>query len=231
MAAASTESLVSDTGSSSTDKITSNDALTGSGDPNAVVTLKEGAVTLGTATANASGVWSFTPVGLSDGAHTIVASETDVAGNTGSASLTFTLMTTAPAVTEVLAVDTGISSSDKITSNDTLTGSGAANAVVTFKEGTTTLGTTTANASGAWSFTPVGLSDGTHTIVASETDVAGNIGTASLTFTLDTTAPAVTESLSTDTGTSSSDKITSIGTLTGSGDANAIVTYKEGTTT
>ena len=32
-----TESLFSDTGSSSTDKITSNDALTGSGDPNAVV--------------------------------------------------------------------------------------------------------------------------------------------------------------------------------------------------
>ena len=226
-APAVTESLASDTGASSSDKITSNATLTGAGDANAVVTFKDGAATLGTATANASGVWSFTPTGLADGAHTIVASETDAAGNTGTASLTFTLDTTAPAVTESLASDTGVSSSDKITSNATLTGSGDANAVVTFKEGATTLGTATANASGVWSFTPVGLTNGAHTIVASETDAAGNTGTASLTFTLDTTAPAVTESLSTDTGVSSSDKITSNATLTGSGDANAVVTFKE----
>ena len=178
--------------SSSSDKITSNAALTGSGDANAVVTLKEGSTTLGTATANSSGVWSFTPTGLANGAHTIVASETDAAGNTGSASLTFTLDTMAPVVTQSLATDTGSSASDKITSNNALTGSGDANAVVTLKEGSTTLGTATANSSGVWSFTPTGLANGAHTIVASETDAAGNTGSASLTFTLDTTAPVVT---------------------------------------
>ena len=186
MAPAVTVALASDTGSSSSDKITSNPALSGTGDANAVVTLTQGATVLGTTTANASGAWSFTPSGLAQGAQTIVASETDAAGNTGTASLTFTLDTVAPAVTVALASDTGSSSSDKITSNPALSGTGDANAVVTLTEGATVLGTTTANASGAWSFTPSGLAQGTQTIVASETDAAGNTGTASLTFTLDT---------------------------------------------
>ena len=58
----------------------------------------DGVPSSATATANAQGVWTFTPSGLSDGAHTIVASQTDSFGNTGSASLTFTLDTTAPTV-------------------------------------------------------------------------------------------------------------------------------------
>ena len=295
-------SLSNDTGQSSTDKITSNDALTGSADPNAVVKITEGSNTLGTVTANASGVWSFTPRGLADGSHTIVASETNSAGLTGTGSLTFTLDTTrptvsslsassdngstnvtaghlitvalkasevvnvtgtpslqlndgevatylagsgtnnltfgytvkagdstsdlqvtalnlsgaaitdaagnpisgtaqgdlhlqingstsAPVVTVSLANDTGQSSTDKITSNDALTGSADPNAVVKITAGSNTLGTVTANASGVWSFTPRGLADGSHTIVAGETNSAGLIGTGSLTFTLDTTAP------------------------------------------
>ena len=345
-----TESLASDTGSSASDKITANDTLTGSGDANAVVTLKEGSTTLGTTTANASGVWSFTPTGLANGAHTIVASETDTAGNTGTSSLTFTLDTTAPtvasvvasgtgitsgsgklaagsvvtltmnlseavtvaggtptltlndggtasytggsgsnaltfsytvaagqntsdltvtalnlnaatvkdvagntanltgavtnpagilqidttgpAVTESLASDTGFSASDKITANDTLTGSGDANAVVTLKEGSTTLGTTTANASGVWSFTPTGLANGVHTIVASETDTAGNTGTSSLTFTLDTTAPTVASVVASGTGiTSGSGKLAAGSVVTLTMNLSEAVTVAGGTPT
>jgi ELWxxDGT repeat protein len=222
--------LSDDTGISSSDKITDDPALRGSGKANTVVTLTEGTTVLGTATSDASGAWSFTPTGLADGIHTIVASETDAAGNTGSAALIFTLDTTPPIITERLAHDTGSSPSDGITSNPALSGSGEANAVVTLMEGSTVLGTTTAAANGHWNFSPVGLADGVHTIVASEPDVAGNIGSTSLTFTLDTTPPAVALSLSDDTGISSSDQITSDPTLTGSGEANAVVTLKQGTT-
>ena len=97
-----TERLVSDTGVSNSDKITSNDTLTGTGDPNAVVhfTVDQVAI-IATATADGNGNWTFAPSGLSDGPHTVVASETDGAGNTGSAALTFTLDTTAPTVTGV----------------------------------------------------------------------------------------------------------------------------------
>src|SRR4029077_6901308 len=77
--------------------------------PNAVVKLMLGTRTLGTATSNASGAWSFIPTGLADGQYTIVASETNAAGNTGSASLTFTLDATAPIVTSDTVTGAGIS--------------------------------------------------------------------------------------------------------------------------
>jgi autotransporter passenger strand-loop-strand repeat protein len=95
----------------------------------------------------------------------------------------------APNVTEALMSDTGVSANDKITANPAVTGGGDANAVVTISEGSNILRTTTANGAGVWSFTP-SLADGVHTLVASETNANGT-GTASLTFTLDTSAPAV----------------------------------------
>ena len=228
LAPAVTEALGTDTGRSSTDRITSAGTLTGGGDPSGVVTLKEGTRVIGTATADGSGTWSFVPTSLAQGTHTIVASETDLAGNVGSASLAFTYDTVAATVTERLSSDTGTSSSDKITANAALTGSGDANATVTLREGTVTLGSALANGAGTWSFTPTSLAQGTHTIVASETDTAGNVGaSAPLTFTYDTLAPAVTELLGTDTGTPG-DNVTSVGTLTGSGDPGAVVRLTEG---
>ena len=192
--------LVSDTGVSASDRVTSNPAIKGVGRANTLVTIKEGGITLGTAMADATGAWSFTPVGLADGAHTLSASQTDPAGNTGTATLSFTLDKTAPAVSIALAADTGGSSSDKITSNPAVKGVGQANTLVTIKEGALTLGTTMADAAGAWSFTPLGLADGAHTLSASQTDLAGNTGTATLSFTLDRTAPAVSIALVSDTG-------------------------------
>jgi hypothetical protein len=181
-----TESLVSDTGSSASDGITSSAALTGTADAGATIHFTvDGTAVATTATANASGIWTFTPTGLSDGQHTVVASETNAAGQTGSASLTFTLDANAPTVTEAL-MGGGTSSS-----TGALTGTATANAVVKFTvDGTAVAGTATADASGNWSYTPSGLSAGTHTIVASTSDVAGNTGSASLTFTTSTSTGA-----------------------------------------
>ena len=77
--------LVDDT--SGGQEITSFDALTGTADPNATVTISEGSTVLGTTTANANGVWSFTPTSLPQGLQTVTASETNAAGLTGSSSL------------------------------------------------------------------------------------------------------------------------------------------------
>jgi hypothetical protein len=95
-------------------------------------------------------------------------------------------------VTEALANDTGWSSTDRITSDPTLKGTGGANAVVTLAIDGGAPVTTTADSAGNWTYTPAGLADGIHTAVASETGAAGTTGAASLTFTLDTTSPAVT---------------------------------------
>ncbi len=89
----------------------------------------------------------------------------------------------APVVTIMLADDT--SGGNNITANDSLTGTADANATVTISENSTVLGTTTANASGVWSFTPIGLAQGLQTITASETNAAGLTGSSSLTFTYD----------------------------------------------
>jgi len=165
-----TETLAHDTGSSPTDKITSNDTLTGSADPNAVVHFTvDGTAITSTATANASGVWTFTPVGLADGSHTIVASETNAAGNTGSSSLTFTL-DTKPPVVEI---------TNMYLSNGTATITGTAseaNDKISVYDGSTLLGTTTTSSNGTWGFTTGSLSNAVHTYTVTEIDIAGNVG-------------------------------------------------------
>jgi Ca2+-binding RTX toxin-like protein len=155
------------------------------------------------------------------GSHTFVASDTNASGLTGSASLTFTLQapTSAPTVTEKLANDTGSSATDKITSSAALTGTADANALVHFTvDGTAIAATTTANSSGVWSYTPSNLADGSHTIVASETNAAGLKGSASLAMTLETHAPTLTF-----TGDSTANgQITVTGTTGEAGDSVSI---------
>jgi hypothetical protein len=145
--------------------------------------------------------------------------------NVAATGPSFTIDKTTPAVAEALASDTGSLSSDNITKDATLTGSGDANAVVSFTvDGTPIVATTTANGSGAWTFTPTGLADGLHTIVASETDAAGNTGSASLTFTLDTHGPTgwqFTLANSNFDGAASIASGTVIGSVSETGDPNS----------
>ena len=315
-----TEALVSDTGTSATDHVTTNPALNGTGLANTVVQFTiDGVVSATTVTTDAQGAWSFTPSGLANGAHTIVASQTDSFGNTGSASLSFTLDTTAPTVaitstggptnqasqtvtgtvdvadagatvtildgtttigtavvqgngswstivtlnqggnsltarvsdaagntttsgavvytlsttgptvTEALVADTGTSATDHVTTNPALNGTGLANTVVQFTiDGVVSATTVTTDAQGAWSFTPSGLANGAHTIVASQTDSFGNTGSASLNFTLDTTAPTV--AITSTGGPTNQASQTVTGTVDVA-DAGATVTILDGTTT
>src|SRR4029078_938423 len=187
--------------------VTSNPAIKGTAQANTLVTIKEGATVLGTTTADATGAWSFTPAGLADGAHALSVSQTDLAGNTGAATLSVTLDKTPPALSVALVSDTGSSATDGITSNPAIKGTAQANTLVTIKEGSTVLGTTTADATGVWSFTPAGLLDGAHTLTVSQTDPAGHTRTATLSFTLNTTALSI--ALASDTGSSASDGVTS----------------------
>ena len=136
-----------------------------------------------------------------------------IAGSTdASPTKIITAAGTAPAVTAWLAFGAASSPSGNITSNDALIGTGLPNAVVHFMiDGAPTGATVTADAEGTWSFKPAGLADGPHTILASQTDILGNTGTASLSFILDTTAPSGSPPnpiAASDTGSSNSDNIT-----------------------
>ncbi|MEN3030265.1 Ig-like domain-containing protein [Chromobacterium amazonense] len=239
-----------DTGSSSSDGITSDNAPTvqGTAEANSTVTVYVDGTAVGTTTADNTGAWFYNvSSSLADGNHNIRATATDAAGNVSgqSSGYNVTIDTTAPNAPTGLALsaatDTGSSHSDGITDNNqpTITGSAEANSTVTVYVDGTAVGTTTANGSGAWSYnlnSP--LADGNHSIRATATDTAGNVSGQSSGYnvTIDTTAPnaptGLALSAATDTGSSHSDGITDNNqpTVQGTAEANSTVTvYVDGT--
>src|SRR6201999_4288009 len=120
--------------------------------------------------------------GLAAGVHTIVASQTDSFGNTGTASLSFTLDTTAPTIAITSAGGTTSQSTQTIAGTVTTTEAAAGGTVVlfdTYNGVQTELGTATLSG-GSWSTTLTLSGSGTHSIVAQDTDAAGNTGASSV---------------------------------------------------
>ncbi|EHT6612727.1 BapA prefix-like domain-containing protein [Salmonella enterica] len=178
----------------------------GTGDIGSIITLYNGSSVLGVVTVDETGTWTL-PVtsALPDGVYTLTAIAADAAGNSSPNSTAFTLTvdTTAPqtpiltsVVDDVAGGVTGNLANGQITNDNrpTLNGTAEAGSVVSIYDGDTLLGVTSANASGAWSFTPTtGLNDGTRTLTVTATDPAGNVSPATSGFTIvvDTLAPTV----------------------------------------
>jgi hypothetical protein len=129
-------------------------------------------------------------------------SATDAAGNSiDSATTNFTVDITAPNSVSVVVTDdvgpvTGTIGNNGVTDDTTPTISGTteAGATVTIKDGTTELGTVTADGSGNYTFTPTTpLSEGPHAISATAADAAGNsVNSTTTTIEIDTTSPTAT---------------------------------------
>ena len=135
--------------------------------------------------------------------------------------------------------DSGFSSTDNITrdTTPTLTGTADAGAKVTIKDGSTVIGTVTADSSGDWSFTTKALSDGSHGLTATAIDKDGNVSSPSpaLTVKIDhakPAAPTIDLKTASDSGLSSTDNLTgdATPTLTGKAEAGSTVTIKDGAT-
>ncbi|WP_426391353.1 Ig-like domain-containing protein [Variovorax sp. R-27] len=202
--------------------------LAGSATAGAVVTVKEGAAVLGSTTADANGNWSLALPVQGEGAHNYTATAVNAAGKNGAASLALTIDTSAPNVPAIGGASDDVGSvqgplasggaSDDTT--PTLTGSGATPGdVIQVYDNGGAIGSTTVKADGSWSFTPTTpLAEGAHRLTATAIDPVGNESKPSGDFVInvDTTAPAIKATLgaiSTDTGTSSSDFVTSDRTL------------------
>jgi hypothetical protein len=178
--------------------------LTGVVKPYSTVTVFDAGTALGTAVADSSGTFIFTPSSdLATGPHTFTISQVDPAGNASivSAPYIVTIDITPPAITAptlAASSDTGISNSDRITTatNPTFTGTAEPGSTVwVFSDGSVDgIGTTDVN--GNYAVTMIfPMSAGTHSITAYAIDAAGNISALTnppLMITIDLTPPTVT---------------------------------------
>ena len=137
------------------DTINSNNSVTlgGSAEANSTINLFAGSTELGTATANVSGVWSYTTNTLANGTYSITATDTDTAGNASgaSAALPVTIGSVTPVAPSIV--------SDTVNGNIViLDGTAASNSTVTLYDRhsllgiLTEMGSTQSNSSGSWSF-------------------------------------------------------------------------------
>nr|WP_248595608.1 Ig-like domain-containing protein [Candidatus Accumulibacter phosphatis] len=142
---------------------------------------------------------TYDPNALADGTHLVLVTDTDTAGNIQSASITFTLDTTLATPTVTLSADSGING-DNVT-ND-------ANLAFSLAAGDVTRMFTVDGGTPASTYDPNALADGLHLVQVTDTDMAGNVQSASITFTLDTFVATPGVALNSDTGSNSSDGIT-----------------------
>jgi len=176
--------------------------LNGIGEAAATVTVFEGDTVLGSAVADASGRWSFTAPALVEGPHTFSATATDPAGNTSirSAGYTVTIDLTAPGVPALVQVVSdqapraGVVPNGGRTNDRTLfiSGTGPALTAIRVVNGDAVVGTTTADAGGAWTLATAALVDGTYALQATSLDDVGNVSQRSVpvyVVTIDTRAP------------------------------------------
>ncbi|WP_261527979.1 Ig-like domain-containing protein [Burkholderia multivorans] len=173
--------------------------ITGSGaQPNAKVTIFIDGQPVGTVTADAGGRWSYTPGTLPDGSHQISVTQTDANGNSSApAAVGVVIDTVVPGVPAITAVSDDaqhpiVSGGATNDTTPTLSGTAEAGSTINVYDGTTLIGTTTADASGHWTLTPAAaLGEGVHAITVTATDIAGNVSAPSAAFglTVDTTAP------------------------------------------
>ncbi|WP_244102176.1 beta strand repeat-containing protein, partial [Burkholderia ambifaria] len=207
-AAAPGVALTTDSGSSTTDHITNVGTLDLSG-------IETGATVQYSADNGAHWSTSFSAV---EGLNNVQVRQVDVAGNTSSAtSLSFTLDTSAAAPGVALTTDSGSNATDHITNVGTLNLSGIeTGATVQYSVD-----------NGAHWSTSFGALEGMNNVQVRQIDVAGNASSAtSFSFTLDTSAAAPGVALITDSGSSSTDHITNVGTLNLSGiETGATVQY------
>ena len=172
--------------------------IQGTGKVGSIIKITDGAVELGSTTVKVDGTWSFTPVSdMGQGAHSIIATATDKAGNTSAPTIpfTFSIDTVAPfkptidQVLDDVGAIQGPIANHGVTDDPTptLSGQAEANSKVTIYDNGSVLGSVMADANGAWSYTPTtGISEGDHNFTVDATDKAGNTSVKSDVFNLTT---------------------------------------------
>ncbi|MDD2856208.1 MAG: Ig-like domain-containing protein [Desulfuromonadaceae bacterium] len=182
---------------------TTNDStptLSGIAEANSMVTLYDGAVTLASVTADATGKWSYTTAALADNSdHNYSVTATDAAGNVSIASDLYSIhIDTTPPLTPLIGglMDDTAPITGTVTngySNDitpTLYGTAEANITIGILDNGLSVASVTSDSSGNWSYTSSALINGSnHSYSVTATDAAGNTSPVSAPYSviIDTT--------------------------------------------
>lgn len=224
--------------------------LIGTAQAGSLITLYlDGSATpLTTVTADGSGNWSYTPPALGEGLHTFEVTATlngATSGRSPAASVTVDL--TAPGTPTIGAViddvgpGTGPLTSGQTTNDNqpTLTGTGAVGDTISIYNNGVLLGSVEVGNTGTWSYTTPALTEGNHVLTIRETDPAGNQSGPSAGFTVvvdSVSATPVITNVTDNVGNaattvvSGSETNDATPTLSGTADANSVVTIFDGGT-
>ncbi len=213
----------------------------GGGTPTGTVTFLNGSTTLGTGTLNSSGVATLNLTTLPIGTNSITANysgDTSFASSTATAlTVTVTAATTTTTLTSSAAsITPGTSITFTATVTATAAGTGTPSGMVTFANGSVTLGTSTLNASGVATYTTTSLPAGNASITAAyagdSSFAASTSAAVPVAVQAATTTTALTSSAATITvGSTVTFTATVTATPAGSGTPSGSVTFQSGTAT
>jgi hypothetical protein len=208
----------------------------GYGVPTGTVTFKDGTDVLGTVQLDASGVAVFTTSTLSVRTHYLTANyDGDVSDKTATRAFKVTVTNAATVTTLATSVDSAVTG-QPVTLTATVLSSevGVTSGVVTFKRGTTTLGTAPLDASGHASLTLDSLPIGTSSLTASYGGATGYTSSKSAAKSLVVAKAGTSSALSAAGAINAGDLLTvtvAVSALApGTGTPGGKVTIKDGTT-
>jgi hypothetical protein len=174
-AAATTATIVASAASASSGNpltFTATITSSGSGTPTGSITFLDGTATLGTGTLNSNAVATLMTSTLTVGTHSIIcryAGNANFASSTSTAVMeTITPAVTAPTTVALVSSSISASSDSPVTFTATVTSStsGMPTGIVTFLDGTASLGTRALTSGAVATFTTSTLTVGTHSITA-----------------------------------------------------------------
>ncbi|WP_370058533.1 Ig-like domain-containing protein [Bradyrhizobium yuanmingense] len=163
------------------DKITNDNTieLKGTAAAGSTVKIYDGTTQIGSTTTDLGGSWDYITKVLTDAKHTLTATATSSSGQTSAASSALAITVDTKAPTAPTIASHTVNTANQVV----MSGSAEASSVVKVFDGTTQIGTVTANSTGGWSYTTSALAAGSHSLTAKATDAAGNTGAASTAFT------------------------------------------------
>jgi len=165
-------------------------SIEGTADLESQIEVYSGASLLCQASTTAGGTWTCVSAELAEGNHNLTAIAKDAVGNSSEVSTVVAVSVDAgpPPAPQITSP-----SADSLLTTNTPTFSGTAEngSTVEIKEGGTIRCSALTNDTGNWSCVSAALGEGSHSLSAVATDIAGNVGPASavLAITIDSKAP------------------------------------------